>query len=165
MREAIKRDKVPYDLWVKQGLITATDGDYIDMEWIRQDILESAGVYNIRECGCDPHRATELMTKLEDEGMNVCAVRQGHLSLLPGVNALELKVSKAELMHGGNPVLRWMASNTTTRSDANGNVIPDKQNSYSRIDGISALINAMTRAIVAGADEKCVYEEHGVHFV
>ena len=30
------------------------------------------------------------------------------------------------LHHGGNPVLRWMASNVTVKMDAAGNIKPDK---------------------------------------
>lgn len=163
--EAMRRDKVPYDQWIEQGFITTTPGDYIDLSYIKRDFLELAERYEIRECGYDPWKATELATDLENEGAKMVMMRQGHATLVPGADALEKKVLKQELRHGGNPVLRWMASNATGREDANGNVIPDKKNSYSRIDGISALVNAMGRAIVAGADERSVYEERGIFFV
>lgn len=164
VREAAKRDKVPYDLWIEKGYITTTPGDYIDLEFIKQDFIELADRYEIKECGYDPWKATELATSLENLGMKMVSMRQGHATLTPGCDALEKKILKGELRHGGNPVLRWMASNATGRQDPNGNVIPDKKNSYSRIDGIAALVNAMGRAIVAGADQKSIYEEEGLFY-
>lgn len=163
--EATRRDKVPYDQWIDKGLIQATPGDFIDLEFIKKDFLDLAGLYEIKECGYDPWKATEIATALENEGAKMVMMRQGHASLVPGADALEKKVLKGELRHGGNPVLRWMASNATGRQDPNGNVIPDKVNSYSRIDGISALVNAMGRAIVAGADQRSIYEEEGLFYV
>jgi phage terminase large subunit-like protein len=163
--EAMRRDKVPYDQWIESGFVTATPGDYIDLEFIKHDFLELSARYQIKECGYDPWKATELATALENEGAKMVVMRQGHATLVPGADALEKKILKTELRHGGNPVLRWMASNATGRQDPNGNVIPDKKNSYSRIDGVSALINAMGRAIVAGADQQSIYEKEGIFCV
>ena len=65
------------------------------------------------------------------------------------------------LWHGGHPVLRWNASNVAVRQDPAGNIKPDKERSTERIDGISALINALGRAMVRGEAEHSVYEERG----
>lgn len=165
LREAQARDKVPYERWVDEDLICATPGDYIDLEFIKHDFLEYSKLFEVRECGYDPWKATELATYLENEGEKMVLIRQGHASLTPGVQALEKKIQRIEIRHGGNPVMRWMISNCTGRADPNGNLIPDKQRSYARIDGVSALVNALCRAIVAGADEKSAYEERGVLFI
>lgn len=55
-----------------------------------------------------------------------------------------------QLHHGGNPVLRWMASNVTVRTDVAGNIRPDKQNSTDKIDGIVALVMGLGRAMLGG---------------
>ena len=52
------------------------------------------------------------------------------------------------LWHGGHPVLRWNASNVAVRQDPAGNIKPDKERSRERIDGISALVNALGRALL-----------------
>jgi len=161
VREASKRDKVPYDKWIGDGLIETTDGDWIDLSYIKRDYLELAKIYEILECGYDPWKATEIATHLENEGGTMVSMTQGHKTLFPGTSAIEDKIVKKDLRHGGNPVLRWMAKNTTTRPDVNDNYIPDKKNSYSRIDGISALINAMGRAIVAEEDQD-PYKDRGI---
>ena len=42
-----------------------------------------------------------------------------------------------------NSMARWMFSNVILASDMNGNVKPDKGKSADKIDGISALVNAI----------------------
>ena len=55
-------------------------------------------------------------------------------------------VAAGRLRHGGNPVLRWCASNVTVREDADGNIRPDKGKSGEKIDGIVALVLAILGA-------------------
>ena len=45
-------------------------------------------------------------------------------------------------------MLRWTASNVAVRQDCAGNIKPDKQHSRERIDGISAVVNALGRALL-----------------
>lgn len=59
---------------------------------------------------------------------------------------LEELVLGAKLAHGGNPVLRWMASNVRIEKDAADNWKPSKKRSPERVDGIVALIMAIDRA-------------------
>jgi phage terminase large subunit-like protein len=49
----------------------------------------------------------------------------------------------ADLVHDGNPVLRWMASNVAIEQDAAGNIKPSKAKSTERIDGIVAAVMAL----------------------
>ena len=80
-------------------------------------------------------------------------VRQGHRTLAEPTKKLEKLILSQQLCHGGHPILAWNAGNVTTRSDPNGNVIPDKERSPERIDGISALVTAMSRAMVHESDD------------
>jgi phage terminase large subunit-like protein len=56
-------------------------------------------------------------------------------------------VLSGELAHGGNPVLRWMASNVIVQTDPAGNIKPDKGRSREKIDGIVALCMAKSVAM------------------
>ena len=51
------------------------------------------------------------------------------------------------IIHGGNPVLRWMAGNVVAEVDAAENIKPSKKKSTEKIDGIVALIMGLDRAI------------------
>ena len=50
-------------------------------------------------------------------------------------------------VHGGNPVLRWMAGNVVAEIDAAENIKPSKKKSTEKIDGIVAWIMALDRMI------------------
>ena len=69
----------------------------------------------------------------------------------PTKKILELVVRGA-LHHGNHPVLRWHAGSAATITDGRDNIMfskPDREKSTSRIDGMAAIANAMSRAIVA----------------
>lgn len=148
VRQRAERDRVPYDVWIRNGLIEATEGNVIDYAFIRKRINELSAVYQIEEIGFDPWNATQMATWLMDDGAKVCELRQGFQTLSNPTKELEKLVIAAELRHGDNDVLTWMASNVTTKEDENGNIRPNKAKSTGRIDGIVALIMALQRANV-----------------
>ena len=74
---------------------------------------------------------------------------------------LERLVLGCELAHGGNPVLRWMASNVAAEEDAAGNLKPSKKRSSEKIDGIVALIMGLGLAMLAEVNGPSVYNTRG----
>ena len=59
-------------------------------------------------------------------------------------------------------MLRWNASNVAVRQDPAGNIKPDKERSSERIDGISAPVNALGRALLRDSNGgRSIYEIHG----
>ncbi len=144
-----KADRLSYAQWCAAGLIKATDGATCDYSVIRHDINELAKQYDIREIAVDPWNARQLQTQLREEdgwGDRVIDHRQGFISMSGPTKDLDRLVISGKLVHGGNPVLRWMASNTVVRTDPAGNLKPDKEKSSEKIDGIVALIMALGRA-------------------
>jgi phage terminase large subunit-like protein len=145
----VKHDRVPYDVWSRQGLFTLTEGNVIDYDAIRSRVNELGKTYDIREIVFDRWNAQQLVTQLTGDGFEMVELGQGFASLsAPTKRLLELVLS-GELAHGGNPVLRWMASNVMVATDPAGNIKPDKSKCIEKIDGIAALIDALARAITA----------------
>lgn len=157
----VQRDKVPYDVWVRQGFIKATAGNVIDYDVIRADINALGEIYNIKEIAIDRWNATQITTQLMGDGFTVVPFGQGFASMSAPSKELEASVLGERLAHGGNPVLRWMASNVAIKRDAADNMKPDKEKSTERIDGITALVMAIARAIVQEDDES-IYEKRGI---
>lgn len=151
--ERSKRDRVPYDLWASQGLITLTDGNVVDYDRIRADIAGTGGFaerFNIIEIARDRWNATQITTQLMGDGVHMVEFGQGYASMSAPSKELEKLVLSSGLNHGGNPVLRWMASVVTVEQDAAGNIKPVKprrNETPARIDGIVALIMALGRSI------------------
>lgn len=149
MRTRSIRDRVPYETWERDGYITATDGNVVNYDEIRRAINELATLYNIREVAIDRWNSTQLQTQLMDDGFTVVPFGQGFASMTAPTKELERLVLERRLHHGGNPVLRWMASNVAVRQDPAGNLKIDKAKSTERVDGMVALAMAVGRAMVA----------------
>ena len=153
IRTRSRRDRVPYDVWVSQGFIEATPGNVTDYGWIRECVTQLAQRYQIYEVAYDRTFATQLVTELTDDGLTMVPFGQGFLSMAAPTEALERMVLGQQIAHGGNPVLRWMASNVCVTQDAAGNLKPDRAKSTEKIDGIVALIMAIGRAVVQPTPE------------
>lgn len=161
LAERVKRDRVVYDLWVKQGLITPTPGPAVDYAFVRRDIVAATKAFDVQGIAFDPYNATQLTRELGDQdGLRMVECRQGFLTLSDPSKKLDVMVRRKELAHGGHPVLRWMAENAIVRHDPAGNIKPEKPgpNSPQRIDGIVATVMAVWLAGRTGAPGRSVYE-------
>jgi len=161
MVERARRDRVPYDAWVRDGLITATEGDVIDYGYILRDIERLGERYNVREIAFDRWGAFQVSQQLEGLGFTLVGLGQGFASMAGPTKELLRLVLSGGLAHGGHQVLRWMADNMVVSTDAAGNVKPNKAKSREKIDGIVAGIMALDRATrheAAGS----VYESRGL---
>lgn len=141
------RDRVPYEQWASLGLIKATPGEVIDYNIIQNDIIELGEIFNIREIAFDRWGATQISDNLRGAGFEMCAFGQGFQSMSPPTKELLTITLQKRLIHGGNEVLRWMASNLGVDMDPAGNVKPNKKKSSEKIDGMVALIMGLDRAL------------------
>jgi phage terminase large subunit-like protein len=146
VRRRVERDRVPYDQWIRDGYIEATDGNVIDYEFLRKRIHEDAEQFTIKEIAFDRWNATQVCTQLQSDGLEMMPFGQGFASMAAPTKELEKLIVGRQLAHGGHPVLRWMVSNVAVKQDPAGNIKPDKSKSTERIDGVVALIMALGRA-------------------
>lgn len=160
-----------YQLWGKQGHITLTSGNVTDYRYIRQTVNELSKRWQLECVGYDPYNARHLAVELgTEDGIPMLEHRQGFLSMNEPAKLLERMVLSHELRHGGNPVLRWMASNASVQSDPAGNIKPVKPDSRGpdKVDGIIAACMAIGTATVYEQKEgpkrqgPSVYEERGI---
>jgi phage terminase large subunit-like protein len=165
--DRIRRDKVPYDSWIERGLVIATPGATIDYDFIEAEILKDAERFNIREIGYDPWKAHEVFTHLTEAGLVMVPVQQRFSGMAAPTDFFLKAVYAKEIAHGGNPVMDWMVSCLELNSDRQGNVMPMKpkrENTGKRIDGVTAAIISMDRAMRHGGGIS-VYESRGVEAI
>ena len=161
----VRRDHVPYDTWVQQGLVYTTEGNVIHYGYIEEFIEELGTKYNIREIAFDRWGAVQMTQNLEGLGFTVVPFGQGYKDMSPPTKELMKLTLEGKLAHGGHPVLRWMVDNVTIRSDPAGNIKADKEKSTEKIDGAIATIMALDRAIRHEGDGASVYDERGLLFL
>lgn len=165
MREAEKRDRVPYSQWAIAGWVTPTPGDAIDYAYVHRRIVQDSERYNIGAVGYDPWNAEPTRIHLENEGLTMVQMRQGVKTLSTPCKELERCVIEGKLDHSGDPVLEWMAENVQVKTDDSGNIKPVKPahgGSAKRIDGIVAAVMAINAAQLTEIPQASIYETPGM---
>lgn len=148
MKERIKRDKVPYDRWVKDKFIHATPGYVVDYEFIEARILTLCKQYKVVEVDTDPWNSRMLTQRLMKKGITVVEIPQTMAYMSPAMKEIERLAKIGQFTHEANPVARWCWGNVNVAVDGNGNIKPMKNKSNERIDLMVAMINAMARAML-----------------
>ncbi len=141
------KDRVEYPAWIKQGFVTAHEGNRLDYGMIRRDINNLRDRYDIQQIAIDPWNGTQLMLELQDDGIEMVQFRQGFGSMTGPTKELLAMIGAHQLNHGNNPVLSWMAGNAATKEDPAGNLKFDKGKSTEKIDGIVSLTMALGLAM------------------
>lgn len=155
----VKRASVPYDVWVRQGDLMSTEGNVIHYGFIEKVIEQLGELYHIREIAFDRWGAVQMVQNLEGAGFTVVPIGQGYRDMSPPTKAFYELLMKGEIIHGGNPVMRWMAGNVVVETDPAGNIKPTKAKSAEKIDGIVAAIMALDRCIRNAGQQGSVYDD------
>ena len=158
----VKANSVPYDIWEKQGYIMSTEGNVIHYDFIEKFIMYLSEKYHILEIAVDRWNATQMIQNLEGEGFTIVPFGQGFSSMSAPTKEFYRLLMEGRIIHGGNPVLRWMAGNVVIDTDPAGNIKVTKAKSKEKIDGIVAAIMALDRCIRQEGQSGSVYDERGL---
>jgi phage terminase large subunit-like protein len=147
----VRRDRRMEDtiaVWKRDGLIRTTAGDVVDYDQVLADIQEIVEPFSLAKLAIDRgFQGCQMGTNLmKVYGETVESFAQGILSMAAPFRELLELVKLGRLHHDGNPVLRWMASNTAAE-ERGGLIKPSKDKSSEKIDGIAALTMALGVAI------------------
>lgn len=155
LREKAKADRVPYDVWHRQGYLQTTPGPAIDYAFVAAFLWDFCREHDVRKIAFDRWGFDRLKPRLVDAGFSDAQLEgdaaifeqfgQGFQSMSPALLGLEAMLLKGELRHGGHPVLETCAKNAVVKADPAGNRKLDKSKSHGRIDGMVAL--AMATAV------------------
>lgn len=146
--ERARADRVPYDVWVKQGLLRTTPGKSIDYEWVAVEIAKLCEGLRVLGIAFDRYRMKLLKPHFDRAGVTLPLVEfgQGYVSMSPAVQATEIELLHDRVRHGNHPVLTMCASNAVVIRDPAGNRKLDKAKSTGRIDGMVAKVMALGAA-------------------
>ena len=130
----------------------ATQGAEIDFDQIRDDVKADALRFEFKEIVYDPWRATQLAQQLRKDGALCVEMPQTAKNMAAAFDELLSALKSGRFHHDGDPVLEWMAANVVARQAAKGVVVPGKDRRDAKIDGIVALVMAISR-IMADVDD------------
>lgn len=156
-----KRDRAPYDVWVKKGFLRTTPGHTVDYNFIvdeiSNDILEKCDITNV---AFDRWRIDIFKKACEDIGLvlPLSAHGQGYKDMSPALDALESDLLNARICHGMHPVLTYCAGNAVITRDPAGSRKLDKSKATGRIDGLQAMAMAEGARLGEVKDEEKSYD-------
>lgn len=161
--QRVKAASVPYDIWERQGYLLSTEGNVIHYDFIEKFINDLAEKYHIVEIAVDRWNATQMIQNLEGDGFTMIPFGQGFASMSGPTMDFYRLLMEGKIIHGGHPVLRWMAGNVVVDTDPAGNIKVTKAKSKEKIDGIVAAIMALDRCIRNQTEPQVsVYDERGL---
>lgn len=150
LMDRAKTDRVPYDVWVKQGVLRTTPGSSVDYDFVVNDIgkiISDSGL-DIDAIAFDRWRIDILKKSAEAISLALPLVPfgQGFKDMAPALDTLEAVLLNGKLRHGMHPVLTMCAQNAVTVKDPASNRKLDKSKATGRMDGMVALTMAMGAA-------------------
>lgn len=149
LKERAKRDRAPYDVWEKAGLIRAIPGSAIDYEAVAREVADLFEGMNVVAVGFDRWRIDILKKEFDDLGLELPWVPfgQGFKDMAPALDTTEELLLNEQVAHGANPVLTMCIANARVEKDQAGNRKLNKMKSTGRIDGAVALVMALGVAV------------------
>ena len=148
LEDRARRDRNPYDAWVRKGQMVAVDGATIDYDWVSQYLAQFCNERQIEVNAIlfDRWRAPEFFAACDRQGFapyaEKVAIGQGYQSMTPIIEAFETALLQKKIRHGLHPVLNMGASSAIRVQDAAGGSKLDKTRASNKIDGLVAAVMA-----------------------
>lgn len=146
IEEASARDGLPYDIYVKRGLLQLSGDNFIDYndcyKWFT-DLVEQYEIYPL-QIGYDKYCAQYLRQQCETYGFHMDSVFQGE-NLTPVIREVEGQIKNGIVHIGNNDLLKIHFLNSALKVNSeSARVKLIKLNATSHIDGMAAVLDAFT---------------------
>ncbi|MCE4058446.1 terminase large subunit [Pseudomonas sp. Au-Pse12] len=156
-------NKDAYQAWANANHLELCDGEEMDFDLVRDDIADLSQMFDIQEIAYDKWRATQLAHQLLKDGAEVVEVGGGIATMNLPMRELEAALLSRRFRHSCDPVLTWQAGNVVTR-EYKGCLTPQKadegKTNLRKIDGLVAVLMAMSRALLTDAPRDATLSEH-----
>jgi phage terminase large subunit-like protein len=154
-------DRLKLKEWADRGYIRVTDGDTTNYDVVEAEILADLRTVQLKRLSFDRWGVTQLVTHLRDAlgEERVVDFAQSMAMMTAPSKEFEKVLRDGKLRHGGNPVLRWMASNAALQHGPNEQIKPDRKRSGDKIDGLIAIIEALDGSMRLRSRKRSGYED------
>ena len=139
-----------YKEWAKQGLLTITEGNDIDLAKIADWFYNLYTDYNIRlwKCGYDQRFAKDWLNRMDfygwqrtgDDSSDVVMILQNAQTLSNAMKLCEADLKHQLVNYNMNKIDQWCLKNAGIKVDDKGQCLCVKQETSKRIDGAVCLI-------------------------
>lgn len=143
----VKEDKIPYDVWMDQGLLRISEGNKINYKDVTAWFLEIQNEFDIYifKIGYDSWNSVYIVDELQQNfGKNSTeAVIQGKKTMSSPMKNFAADLAVKKVNYNNSPILKWNLSNSAIDIDKNDNIqLCKTSNQRRRIDGVASLLDA-----------------------
>ena len=148
LEEHEKTDDAPYRIWVKQNLLTLTEGAFslkTDYKFIIAHLKGLIERYSIEIIGCayDPHNAGAFISDLDFLNCDLTEITQSAKSLNDATVDLQLSIEANQMLYDkDNELLKWSFVNAKLTHNSFGEIKIEKEQNKFRIDPVDAVVDA-----------------------
>ena len=146
LEEAIARDGIPYDVYIKRGILATSGENFVDyhdcFDWFRM-LVEEYEILPL-QIGYDRYSAQYLVQDMKTYGFHMDDVYQGD-NLWGVIQETEGLLKDGKIKIGDNDLLKIHMLDTAIKMSlerGRGRII--KVNNNSHIDGVASLLDSMT---------------------
>lgn len=132
-----------YKEWKRRGLLTITDGNVTDYDYVLRDLLKANKVVYINKVGYDSYNATQWAIDATEKSLPLEPFSQALWSFNRPTKEFERLIKQGKVIIDNNEITRWCFSNVSLKYDHNDNVKPVKAVDMQKIDGVIAMIEAL----------------------
>lgn len=137
-----------YKEWARQGLITITDGNDIDLSVVADWFYKLYKDYNIKlwRCGYDQRFSKDWLNRMDDlfgytKGNELILINQNAEVLSNAMKLCEADFKHQLINYNENEIDRWCLKNASIKMNDKGQCLCVKSEKTKRIDGAVTLIN------------------------
>jgi phage terminase large subunit-like protein len=152
-------ENASYQGWAREGLITTCDGNQTSTFMVAQDMIDIIhGGYQVQELDFDASRTAGIEEiVIKETGVEPKDIPQQPSVMCLAAENLSALIADGKIHHNGDPVMTWMLSNVVGRKKGNWGLFPDKERDENKIDGMTALLVTLNRAMVGDSSGSISY--------
>ena len=150
LEEAMKRDKIPYDIYLRKGFLSLSGEEFINNDDVLQWFMDLVKEYKIfpLQLGVDRWSAQELIQKLQQKSFHTDTVTQGfNLSQVADTFEGLLREGRIRDMDDNDLLKIHLADSAQQQESTTAYAHPRKKlvkiSKYAHVDGTAALLDAM----------------------
>ena len=161
LSKRVKEEKVPYDLWVKQGFIRAEAGALIRLDFIAKELIDIKNRTKIQTVAYDEYLYKDLKSHIDEYGERIPTTvhgqgyqkrRESNLWMPQSIIELEGLIYEKRIRILPSPLMAMAVSGAAMDESAAGLRRWTKKKSSVRIDPIVALCMAVGAATALPGD-------------
>lgn len=150
----LRLDLPPFNQFAEHGSLKICSGDAVDFSEVEEYIAEIGGRCEIASWAYDKTFSEQLAQRLLNSyGFTVFPFSQSSRFYNEPIRSMLRLLKDGLLLHGDDPCLGWQAGNLTIRRNAKDEWGPEKKGGEFKIDGMVALLMALSEALYHGGPQ------------